>query len=194
MTKETVNDNDLRVVKTRENIEAVFLDLLDKEDFSRITVTQIVKACRISKGTFYYHYKDKFDLAEKMLRRQFARYEELVRAVESREENVPVDIPALTSLAESIAEDYRSLSSIHTRDFDAKKELMGFLQQRFLEHMQGDADSSPKHSYQVSRMLASIIVTEVEMIIAGEAEPGDQFIESIGELERYLAKIDLRTI
>lgn len=194
MAKETVNENDLRVVKTRENIETVFMELLDKEDFSSITVAQIVKACRISKGTFYYHYEDKFDLAEKLLRQQFARYEELVGAVTDRETDAPIDIPALTDLAESIAKDFRSLSSIHTRDLDAKRELTDFLQRYFLKRMQSSNESPLKHSYQVSRMLASIIVAEVEMIIAGEAEPGDQFIETIRELEGYLSRIDLRSM
>lgn len=60
---------DLRVVKTRRNIEETFLRLLRDEPFERITVKQIVEEALINKGTFYRHYLDKYDLAEQVARR-----------------------------------------------------------------------------------------------------------------------------
>lgn len=185
MTKEVSNKNDLRVVKTRENIESTFLELLGERDFSQITVTDIVTTCRISKGTFYYHYRDKYDLADKLLRRQFAQYDELFARVQQEGEGGS-DLSSLTGMAVHIASAFEKLGTIHTRELDAKEELTRFLQERFLDRMERGEAPTTRNSFQVSRMLAAIIVAEVEMIIAGEAEPGEQFIETMNDLESCL--------
>lgn len=56
---------DLRVLKTRRAIEDTFLALLREMPFERITVKLIVERAMVNKGTFYRHYLDKYDLAEK---------------------------------------------------------------------------------------------------------------------------------
>lgn len=53
---------DLRVLKTRENIENQLLSLLETYPFEKITVTMIVQYSRINQSTFYRNYKDKYDL------------------------------------------------------------------------------------------------------------------------------------
>lgn len=54
-----INTQDLRVVKTINNIENVFLDLLQERDFSAITVQDILDRALINRKTFYRYYKDK---------------------------------------------------------------------------------------------------------------------------------------
>lgn len=65
---------DLRVIKTKRNIEETFLSLLEKSTFEHITVKQILEAALISKGTFYAHYLDKYDLAEKLVARALQEF------------------------------------------------------------------------------------------------------------------------
>ena len=65
---------DLRVVKTKRNIEETFLSLLEKSTFEHITVKQILETALISKGTFYAHYLDKHDLAEKLVARALQEF------------------------------------------------------------------------------------------------------------------------
>lgn len=55
---------DLRVVKTRRNIEETFVRLLERMPFDQVTVRLIVSEALVNKGTFYRHYQDKYDLAE----------------------------------------------------------------------------------------------------------------------------------
>lgn len=57
-----MNPNDLRVIRTKENIERAFLDSLRTMPLEKITVTQLAKQARINKGTFYLHYRDIYDL------------------------------------------------------------------------------------------------------------------------------------
>ena len=58
-----MNQQDLRVIKTKKNIEESFLRLLEKKSFSEITVQNILDEALINRSTFYKHYSDKYDLA-----------------------------------------------------------------------------------------------------------------------------------
>ncbi|CAI6243121.1 hypothetical protein NRS6120_05320 [Bacillus subtilis] len=51
----------------KQDIEDAFLELSKEEAFDKITVTQIVKKCGISRQTFYYHFKDAMEVAEAAL-------------------------------------------------------------------------------------------------------------------------------
>ena len=58
--------NNLGAQRTRAAIEKVFLELAADLPLRKITVAQIVAASQISRGTFYLHYRDVYDLAEKV--------------------------------------------------------------------------------------------------------------------------------
>ncbi|MDR1469287.1 MAG: TetR/AcrR family transcriptional regulator, partial [Spirochaetaceae bacterium] len=47
---------------TRENIKHMFLSLYKKRPLSQIFVSDLVKACDISRGTFYFYFNDIIDL------------------------------------------------------------------------------------------------------------------------------------
>lgn len=70
---------DARVIKTKKLIEKTFIRLLEDEPFEKITTTKIIKECMISKGTFYSHYMDKYDLAEKIIDKKLKVFEELLQ-------------------------------------------------------------------------------------------------------------------
>jgi hypothetical protein len=57
---------DLRILKTQQSITAAFLELRSKKKLDKISVTELSKIALISKSTFYLHYKDIYDLSEKL--------------------------------------------------------------------------------------------------------------------------------
>jgi AcrR family transcriptional regulator len=57
---------DLRIYKTKKNIKSAFLELRSKKKLDKISVTELAKIALISKATFYLHYKDIYDLSEKL--------------------------------------------------------------------------------------------------------------------------------
>ena len=61
-----MNKNDLRVVKTKAGIRKAFVELLAEKSFEEITVKDILERAVINRTTFYRHYTDKFDLAQKL--------------------------------------------------------------------------------------------------------------------------------
>ena len=44
--------------KTKDAIVSAFLTLVEQDEFDRITVTDLVEMCDISRQTFYYHFDD----------------------------------------------------------------------------------------------------------------------------------------
>lgn len=55
---------DRRIARTRLAIRDALLALIKEKGFDGITVRDIVDRANINRGTFYLHYKDKFDLLE----------------------------------------------------------------------------------------------------------------------------------
>ena len=62
------DQRDLRVSKTLRAIVAAFMDLIVRKPVQKITVTELARRAEISKGTFYLHYLDIFDLYDKLVR------------------------------------------------------------------------------------------------------------------------------
>ncbi len=57
-----MNNQDLRVVKTRANIKTTFCEMLKKEPVEKISVTELSRQAKINKSTFYLHYQDIYAL------------------------------------------------------------------------------------------------------------------------------------
>ena len=49
---------------TKIKISDGLIRLIEKENGNRITVTSLIKACGISRQTFYYHFEDMDDVLE----------------------------------------------------------------------------------------------------------------------------------
>lgn len=49
---------------TKKEIIKTFLNLLEQKPLSKITVKNIVESCGINRNTFYYYYKDIYDLVD----------------------------------------------------------------------------------------------------------------------------------
>ena len=59
--------SDPRALRTRKLIMDSFIILSEKKDFPDITVKDITAEAMINRATFYYHFKDKYDLLDKAL-------------------------------------------------------------------------------------------------------------------------------
>lgn len=57
---------DLRIRKTRNSIINAFIELRSKKELERITIKELAELACINKATFYQHYKDIYDLSEKL--------------------------------------------------------------------------------------------------------------------------------
>lgn len=102
---------DARVKYTRMIIRKTFFELLKEKPVSKITVKEICERSEINRATFYKHYKDPFDLLEKL-------EEEILEHIQTMlSQRTYTDISALyvdmLNMLKENEELYRILTSIH---------------------------------------------------------------------------------
>ena len=59
---------------TKEAIAQAFEGLLEKRSIDKITVKDIVTECGVNRQTFYYHFRDIYDLMEWALAKSIEKY------------------------------------------------------------------------------------------------------------------------
>ena len=59
---------------TQKTIMRAFGEMLEEMPFDKITVTALVKRCDISSNTFYYHYRDIYDLLDAWFHLELGRF------------------------------------------------------------------------------------------------------------------------
>lgn len=57
----TASKNDLRWRRTDEKIKRAFIEQLRKQQFEKITISNVITSAGISRKAFYLHYHDKYD-------------------------------------------------------------------------------------------------------------------------------------
>lgn len=55
-----------RNARTQQNIKKSFIQLIETKGFTNITVSDITRDAQVSRGTFYVHYTDKYELLSKI--------------------------------------------------------------------------------------------------------------------------------
>ena len=50
---------DKRITKTKRSLKAAMIEMLSKEDFEHVSITELCRQAEISRITFYSHYNDK---------------------------------------------------------------------------------------------------------------------------------------
>lgn len=100
---------DLRVMKTKMAIKQAFFRLLKEKPFDKISVSDITSASLINRGTFYLHYKDKFDLIDQIENELLEKIddalsmvtEEAILAAYTTGQPLPHIVPMLTYVEEN---------------------------------------------------------------------------------------------
>lgn len=109
----TATKKDLRVMKTRKIIMDSFVKLSGVKEFKDITVKDITTEAMINRATFYYHFKDIYDLLEKVL------VEVLMVNLDSAiYENTELNEDTLTKIFEATTTFQRSLSNRCHRGYE----------------------------------------------------------------------------
>ncbi|MDO4598725.1 MAG: TetR/AcrR family transcriptional regulator [[Ruminococcus] gnavus] len=57
---------DKRVIKTKKNLKATLIELMEEIPFEQISITELCRRAEISRITFYTHYSDKYALADEI--------------------------------------------------------------------------------------------------------------------------------
>lgn len=55
---------DKRILKTKRSLKKAMTEMLDREDFEHISITELCRRAEVSRITFYSHYSDKYALLD----------------------------------------------------------------------------------------------------------------------------------
>lgn len=110
------NKVDKRSVRTKRLIKSTFIDLLSTKSLDKITVSEISQKSDISRGTFYIHYTDVYDLYEVTVKEALEDLSALFDELYPRDGNNTSDFSMLANALIKYVLDNMALLSIFTKD------------------------------------------------------------------------------
>lgn len=120
--------------RTDKAIMQAMISLLNRKPFEKITVQDILDETPVTRATFYAHYRDKYDIAERMLEHFLS-----VRGAVRKTLASPTR-PSLEILERNIGLDNnfaRALLKVHTEKVDFRKAITSELEKEYLETATG---------------------------------------------------------
>lgn len=136
---------DRRILRTKKKLQEALTELMRTKGFDAIKIQDLTEKADINRGTFYLHYKDKFDLLEQsedmIIQEIIAIHEERAKNKEDQIKNLKVPIqepiPNFVKLFEYIEQNgafiYVLLGKHGNQTFQEK--LKQVLRDHMLEHL-----------------------------------------------------------
>ncbi|MFV0396231.1 MAG: TetR family transcriptional regulator [Coprobacillaceae bacterium] len=154
-------------------------ELLQKQPFSKISVTDICKECGVSRKSFYYHFKDKHDLVDWIF------YTECATPIE--EENITEFWIFYKKLATYIYENRHYFIDLFKVEgaFSFRNTLTVFMTRNFIKYIHNYFEDNDDYSSQEKRddcldfLSATFIASVVNWITNHPHLTPEQFIEVI---------------
>lgn len=95
---------------TKKAILQTFQEMLEKKPFDKITVSSIVAKCEISSNTFYYHFRDIYDLLDTWLQIKKEDYQNSLSEEASWQEHTKVLLQDLKEHSDLVYHLFNSMS------------------------------------------------------------------------------------
>lgn len=168
-------------IRTDKAIMQTFIDLLKEKSFEKITVQDILEKTPVTRATFYAHYHDKYEIAERMLE-QFFQIRDTTRqqlaAVPSSKMNSIVK-KTFSSNHDLI----EALLKIRTERVDLRQALVDEYEAFYMEHF------SHKGTYAEARIYAQAR-TELDLCVIQD----DSTIYTFEEANEIMLAITLKLL
>lgn len=130
--------NNPQYIRTDKAIKQALIKLLKTKSFEKITVQDILDETPVTRSTFYKHYHDKYEIAEKMLIDFFETQETLQKAF--HDSHTPVS-PAIIRISQQNYEIMEALLKIRTEHVDLRNSLA---KQAIEHYLSGPTGSNPE--------------------------------------------------
>ena len=134
-------------IRTDKAIMQAFIELLNEKSFEKITVQDILERTPVTRATFYDHYHDKYEIAERMQEQFFTLCDEVrLKLMEGVSNAQHQQIVRKSFLANR--ELTKALFKIHTDTVDVRKAIVKTYEDYYL------ADSKDSTSLTEARIFA----------------------------------------
>lgn len=126
--------NNPQYVRTDKAIKQALISLLQTKPFEKITVQDILDETPVTRSTFYKHFHDKYEIAEKM-QEDFFESQLTLRKTVHENPNIPPS--ALLKLSQTNKELMHALVKIHTEKVDLRQAMANQSKEYYLSGMTG---------------------------------------------------------
>ena len=168
-------------IRTDKAIMQAFIDLLKEKSFEKITIQDILEKTPVTRATFYAHYHDKYEIAERMLEHFFQLRDQ------TRKQLSEVPSSKMTSIVKksntSNHELLEALLKIRTEKVDLRQALVNEYETFYMEHF------SHKGTYNEARIYAQAR-TELDLCVIQD----DSTIYSFEEANEIMLAITLKLL
>ncbi|WP_342570065.1 TetR/AcrR family transcriptional regulator [Paenibacillus sp. FSL R5-0749] len=137
---------DPRIIRTRRLIMDGFIHVLKNKEFKDITIHDITEEATVNRATFYYHFIDKYDLLEKVIKEGFMTtvYNEIVEYRELNQTTIINVFLSITNFQVALSKQCRSGFETFKTTIEViiQKELELLFYQMLLKQHSTDSDES----------------------------------------------------
>ena len=172
---------DLRVIKTKENLQNALLHLLEDKELEKISISELCKEARVNRGTFYLHFASVEDL--------FSHYfqeitEDLRQAYDEPVERVKHRLQDLQPHMIRIFHHVKKFSRFYIIVFNQNSPLMYYydlldvIRERLLKSLETDTGVTEKN-YQASYAANAVLGIVIEWVTGGYKETVEELNEMI---------------
>jgi len=159
-----MNKNDLRVIKTRINIETSFIYLLSQNNIHTITVQNILDKALINRSTFYKHYSDKYQVAEVLCASILEMFTKCVeeRFCYSNPTDIKVTCEHLYQILSEKNSEILILFKIQTDTVHLYDNMNLYLKTRFYQQYENKGIYNKEMLGYLSTLYASLVMTSIK--------------------------------
>ena len=131
----------LQYRRTDKAIVDAFIKLCRKNDFDRITIQDILDEALVSRNTFYAHYSDKYEIANKLFRQftddfnamltEYIEDDKMILADMSDEKRNAFFMQKIREFSINNADLLAALRNIHTAEIDISRAFVDLFKERY---------------------------------------------------------------
>ncbi len=157
--------------------------LMTKYPLAKISVSDIVEECELNRNTFYYHFKDKFDLVNWIF------YSELAKKIS---EDKLINSSKWLFIERICAYLYdNKVFYVNALSFSGQNSFAEYYLSLLKTIFNNTVDDEPEHDYEdeyLSFFLEALVNTTLIWLKDGAKIPPDEFIEKIKQAAAGIAK------
>ncbi len=156
--------------RTDKAIIQALIRLLRERRFERITVQDILTETPVSRGTFYEHFHDKYEIAERMQAQYFSAVRQAIREVRDLRPEAMGEF--IRRMSEQQHEVGHALLQIHTDRVDLLGRVSLEMQEVYLR-LFGEEAADPAELRTEARIFGSVMAMVHQEYLEGSMPPSD---------------------
>ena len=159
--------------RTDKAIMQALVSLLKRKSFDKITVQDILDETPVTRATFYAHYRDKYDIAEKMMDQFLKAREEVRKKLASSPRSISREV-LYGSFTAFDREFTWALLKIHTDKVDFRRVMAGELEKEYL-----DTSNSPNRAVEAKIFAHAYVELYISMLNSEIINPSPEYAYSL---------------